>query len=111
MVGLDDAVEILERDRFDAFVGQTEARQHPDRRVGRQRLEQHELHFREEHPAVALRDQHRPRSAGRRCRERARVDDVSPAEGVETEPGPRELGERQAGHELDVDADPSRALV
>ena len=76
--------------------------QHRDRRVGREVLEQHELHVRE-HQRVshcAMRSGPPPAasavSAGRRRRAGA-------GHRVDTEPRPRELGEREPGDDLELD--------
>ena len=45
-----------------------------------------------------------PANPGRVGRERARVDHARPGHRVDAEPVPREVGERQPGHDLDLDA-------
>ena len=72
VVGLDRAaVELLERDHRDLLVGEAEALQHRDRRVGVEVLEQRELHVGQHERVVALRDQE-PAARARRRRWRAR---------------------------------------
>ena len=68
------AVELLERDHGDLLVGQTEALQHRDRRVGAEVLEQRELHVGEHELVVALRDQ-QPTARARPKFDGAAVDD------------------------------------
>ena len=103
MIGFDVAVEVRERELDDVLVGQAEPLQHRDPMVGRRDLEQRELHVGEHEARVGLRDEHRARETGRVDAERARVDDAHTAERVDAEARPREIGERHAGDDLDVD--------
>ena len=103
VVGFDLAVELGERERHDVFVRQAEALQHRDVVVGRHDLEQGELHVREHEDGVGLRDEHRAAHAGRVDRERPGVHDPNAGERVDPEPRPREIRERDAGHDLDLD--------
>ena len=72
--------------------------------LGGKRFEQRELHVGAHELGVALREQHRPRETrGFGC-EAPGVDHARSGHRINTQAIPREIGERQAGHDLDFDA-------
>ena len=95
-------VELRERHPLDAFVGQAQPLEHRDRRVWVEMLEQRELHVGEHERMVALRDEHR---AGELDRvDRTRVDDAPlTRHRVDPDARPRELREREPGHDVELD--------
>ena len=96
------AVELLERHHRDLLVGEAEALQHRDRRVGPEVLEQRELHVGEHELVVALRDQES--AAQLRVFEGAPVDDTRVAvHRIDAEPHPREVRERHARDQFHLD--------
>ncbi len=103
MIGFDRLVELGQRDRHELLVGQSESLQHDHLVLGRQHLEQRELHVGEHEAGVALREQHRARESGGVDGERAGVDHARTGHRVDAEAVPREVCEREPGHDLDVD--------
>ena len=103
MVGLDRAaVELLERDGRHPLVGQAESLHHRDRRRRVEVLEQRELHVGQHERAVALRDEQRTGELD--VVDGAPVDDARVAlHRVDPEARPREIGERQAGDDRELD--------
>ena len=97
------AVEVRERDGAHLLVVEAEMAQHRDRRVGGEALEEHELDVREQQARVALRNEDRAAADRVLGREVAGVGETGAGHRVDTEPGPRQLGEREAGHELEHD--------
>ena len=105
MVGLDRLVELGERQRARAV---RRAARAPAARSPRARAAStssnasltSESTNRVSHCASSI----GPAKPGRVDRERARVDHPRTGHRIDAEPVPREVGERQAGHDLDVDA-------
>ncbi len=106
MVGFDLAVEFGQRDAAHPLVLEAEALEHGHRRVGGQHLEEDELYVRQQQARVALRDQERPVSHDGVGGQRARVGDPRTGHRVDSEPGPRQLGEREPGDDLEGDVAP-----
>ena len=99
VVGLDDAVEVLQGDGGDGLVGQAEPGQDRHRRLAGEALQQRQLHVGEHQRGVAVADEQR---AGREGGgERLAVDRPGAAsrQRVDAEAEPGEVEERQAGDE------------
>ena len=103
VVGLDVPVEVGERDGAHLLVVETEMAQHCHRRVGGKDLQEHELHVREQQARVALRDEDRPAADRVLGGDAASIGETGAGHRVDAEPGPRQLGEREAGNELQHD--------
>ena len=104
VVGVDHArsIEVGPRDLAHGLVGQPEPLQHDGRR--RRVVLERELDLGQHLGRVALRHQQWARLAGGVDREALAVDDAHRhRDRVDPEPGPREVEERQAGHDLDLD--------
>ncbi len=104
MVGRNRAVELGEREPHDVLVGQTESLQHDDLVIRRHNFEQRQLHVGEHERRVGLREQHGSRATCGIDREPARVYDAHTAERVDPESSPRQVGERDPGYDLQLDA-------
>src|SRR5829696_1622024 len=103
VIGVDVAIEVGERDGAHLLVVEPETLEHRHRRVGRKNFEEHQLHVRQQEARVALRDE--DRTAGDRVlgREMTGIGETGAGHRVDTEPRPRQLAEREAGHDLEHD--------
>ena len=103
VVGLDVSVDIGQGDGEHLLVGEAEALEHRHFVLGRQRLEERELHLGAHELRIALGNQHRSARPGCVDRERATVDHTRAVHRVDTQAPPREIDERDTGDQLDVD--------
>ena len=102
VVGLHLPVEIVPGHGAHRLVGQAQPGQHD--RLGRRRAVDGELDLRQHVAGVALGHQQGPPLARRLHREPMPVDEADAGRHrVDPQPGPRQVGERQPGHQLDVD--------
>ncbi len=108
MIGLDGTVDVGPRHLEHGLVGQAQALQHDDRLVRAEaRVDatvEGQLHVGEHVHRVALGDEQRAPLAGGVDVEALAVDDPHrPGDGVDAEPGPRQVEERQRRDDLDYE--------
>ena len=99
MVGLDDPVQVLQRNGGDGLVGQAEAGQDGHRRLARQALQQRQLHVGEHQPRVAVAHQDGPRRQRAGQGHPVHRTGTAPGQGVDAETEPGQIDERQAREE------------
>ena len=103
VIGFDGAVEFGERQLGDLLVGETETLQHHDRRLGGERVEQHQLELRHGRPVDAMTDQHRAHSSRHAGGEVLGIEDVNPGHRITAQARPREVDERESRNDSDAE--------
>jgi hypothetical protein len=111
VVRLDVAVERFERDRHHLLGREPEPLEDRHRRVGRESLEQHQLHVGEQQPVDAMADEQRAVQPGGVEPEGLRVHEARTVHRVHAQARPREIDEGQAGDDLHGDLAPTLGVA